>query len=162
MINNSNVQNINSSVTAYTNYLGRPWSNYARVVFQNTYLGNNINAAGWSVWSKTTANTDHVTFAEYVPHSYFSDLLHETYPPSPLAPFLPPYPLELSTMFSIPFPYSTGNTLTPYRYANTGPGSVASEGPRATFSSQLNASIPITTVLGSAYLDEWWVDSSYL
>lgn len=66
VINNSNVQNINSTVATYNNYLGRPWSDYARVVFQNTYLGNNIKADGWRVWSTTTANTDHVTFNEYV------------------------------------------------------------------------------------------------
>ncbi|ESZ93063.1 pectin methyl esterase [Sclerotinia borealis F-4128] len=111
VINNSNVQNSNSSVTTYNNYLGRPWEDYARVVFQNTYLGNNIKAAGWSVWSKSTANTDHVTFEEY---------------------------------------------------GNTGPGSIASEGPRATFSSSISSAIKITTVLGSGYLNEWWVDSSYL
>ncbi|TGO21844.1 hypothetical protein BPAE_0197g00100 [Botrytis paeoniae] len=111
VINNSNIQNINSSVTTYNNYLGRPWQNYARVVFQNSYLGNNIKAAGWSVWSSSTANTEHVVFEEY---------------------------------------------------GNTGPGSVVSEGPRATFSSSISEAVPITTVLGSAYLNEWWVDSSYL
>ena len=34
-----------------TVYLGRPWRNYARVVFQNTVLGSNVIAAGWKVWS---------------------------------------------------------------------------------------------------------------
>jgi pectinesterase len=30
-------------------YLGRPWREYARVVFQNSNLGSNIVAAGWKV-----------------------------------------------------------------------------------------------------------------
>jgi pectin methylesterase-like acyl-CoA thioesterase len=34
-----------------TSYLGRPWRNYARVVFQENYLDANINPAGWSIWS---------------------------------------------------------------------------------------------------------------
>ncbi|TVY32160.1 Pectinesterase [Lachnellula subtilissima] len=46
-------------------YLGRPWSEYARVVFQNTALGAVVNSAGWEVWSTTTSNTEDVTFAEY-------------------------------------------------------------------------------------------------
>jgi pectin methylesterase-like acyl-CoA thioesterase len=33
VINNSNVAGINSSIAAGTNYLGRPWKSYARVVF---------------------------------------------------------------------------------------------------------------------------------
>ncbi|KAI0639667.1 pectin lyase fold/virulence factor [Trametes polyzona] len=43
-------------------YLGRPWRDYARVVFQKSTLGSNVPAAGWSVWN---TETDHVTFAEY-------------------------------------------------------------------------------------------------
>ncbi|CAE6425177.1 unnamed protein product [Rhizoctonia solani] len=46
-------------------YLGRPWRNYARVVVQNTDIGSHIDAAGWSVWSSSTPNTDHVLFGEY-------------------------------------------------------------------------------------------------
>ncbi|KAG8996564.1 hypothetical protein FRB94_014302 [Tulasnella sp. JGI-2019a] len=51
--------------TSYTNYLGRPWSDYARVIFQNSYLGSNIQAAGWEEWSTATPNIDHITFGEY-------------------------------------------------------------------------------------------------
>ncbi|KAI9060562.1 carbohydrate esterase family 8 protein [Trametes sanguinea] len=43
-------------------FLGRPWRDYARVVFQKSTLGSNVPAAGWSVWE---TETDHVTFAEY-------------------------------------------------------------------------------------------------
>lgn len=34
-----------------TTYLGRPWGPYSRVVFQNSYLGDVINAKGWSPWN---------------------------------------------------------------------------------------------------------------
>ncbi|KAG8992174.1 hypothetical protein FRB94_011913 [Tulasnella sp. JGI-2019a] len=51
--------------TSHTNYLGRPWRDYARVIFQNSYLGSNIAAAGWEEWSSTTPNIDHITFGEY-------------------------------------------------------------------------------------------------
>ncbi|KAK0476793.1 pectin lyase-like protein [Armillaria novae-zelandiae] len=43
-------------------YLGRPWGDYARVVFQKSYLDSNVPAAGWSIWN---IGIDHVTFAEY-------------------------------------------------------------------------------------------------
>ncbi|CAK7235923.1 hypothetical protein SEUCBS140593_009445 [Sporothrix eucalyptigena] len=65
VISNSNVSGINSSIAAGGNYLGRPWGSFARVVFQDTYLGNVIAAAGWEQWSTSTPNTGNVTFAEY-------------------------------------------------------------------------------------------------
>ncbi|KAG7439793.1 pectin lyase-like protein [Guyanagaster necrorhizus] len=43
-------------------YLGRPWRDYARVVFQNSVLGSNVPSEGWSIWN---VGTDNVTFAEY-------------------------------------------------------------------------------------------------
>lgn len=56
----------NTTVTGTgTCYLGRPWRNYARVVFQNSNLGSIIPAAGWVQWSSTTPNTDYILFGEY-------------------------------------------------------------------------------------------------
>ncbi|KAL5638976.1 hypothetical protein ACGC1H_003373 [Rhizoctonia solani] len=46
-------------------YLGRPWREYARVVFQNSNLGSNIVAAGWKNWNDDTPNTAHVFYGEY-------------------------------------------------------------------------------------------------
>ncbi|KAH7344680.1 putative pectinesterase precursor [Rhizoctonia solani] len=46
-------------------YLGRPWRNYARVIVQNSNIGNHVVAAGWSKWSGTSPNTDHVLFGEF-------------------------------------------------------------------------------------------------
>ncbi|KAF8687578.1 Pectinesterase, partial [Rhizoctonia solani] len=48
-----------------TQYLGRPWRNYARVVFQNSVLGSQIQPAGWSAWGTTNPMTDHVFYGEY-------------------------------------------------------------------------------------------------
>lgn len=66
VINNSRVQAApGQSVTRGAYYLGRPWRNYSRVVFQNSQLGAVINQAGWRVWGTDQPNTDHVTYGEY-------------------------------------------------------------------------------------------------
>ncbi|KAJ1311106.1 hypothetical protein OPQ81_009607 [Rhizoctonia solani] len=40
----------NSSITGTgTQYLGRPWRNYARVIVQGTSIGSHVVAAGWSL-----------------------------------------------------------------------------------------------------------------
>lgn len=111
VINRSNVSAINNTIPAGINYLGRPWGSFARVVFQETYLGNIIAPAGWSQWSKSTPNIDNVTFAEY---------------------------------------------------NNFGPGSILQNGPRANFSEQLTQPIAIRSILGEAFENEWWVDTTYL
>ncbi|KAI0361344.1 pectin lyase-like protein [Trametes cingulata] len=56
VIDNSTIQGTGKT------FLGRPWRDYARVVFQKCVLGSNVPAAGWSVWN---TETDHVTFAEF-------------------------------------------------------------------------------------------------
>ncbi|CAE6518532.1 unnamed protein product [Rhizoctonia solani] len=63
----SNYYVIDSSTVEGTGtvYLGRPWSDYARVIFQNSNIGSQVQAAGWEVWSTATPNTDHVYFGEY-------------------------------------------------------------------------------------------------
>ncbi|KAI5841745.1 carbohydrate esterase family 8 protein [Morchella snyderi] len=53
------------TVTAGTQYLGRPWRDYSRVVFQNSALSAVINSAGWSVWSSSDANTEYVYYKEF-------------------------------------------------------------------------------------------------
>jgi len=109
---NSTIGGTPSSIPAAYSSLGRPWRSFARVVFQNTYLGKVIKPEGWSVWSTAPqeSNTENVTFGEF---------------------------------------------------ANSGPGSVLEEGPRANFSKQLNAKVEIDTVLGVGYQNEWWVDLNY-
>ncbi|KAJ9625085.1 hypothetical protein H2203_005039 [Taxawa tesnikishii (nom. ined.)] len=48
--------------------LGRPWNDLARVAYVDCYLDSMIEAAGWNQWSKSTPQTDAVTFVEY--HNY--------------------------------------------------------------------------------------------
>ncbi|KAI8078185.1 pectin lyase fold/virulence factor [Gilbertella persicaria] len=53
------------SQATHTCYLGRPWNQYARVVFMYSTINSHIYPAGWSQWSNATPNTSSVTFAEY-------------------------------------------------------------------------------------------------
>lgn len=46
-------------------YLGRPWREYARVVFQNSALSAVINDEGWRIWNDDDPRTDGVLFGEY-------------------------------------------------------------------------------------------------
>jgi pectin methylesterase-like acyl-CoA thioesterase len=64
IISRSNIAGINDTIPAGTNFLGRPWESFARVVFQESYLGNIIAPAGWEQWSTATPNIGNVTFAE--------------------------------------------------------------------------------------------------
>jgi pectinesterase len=54
-----------SSVSSGSVYLGRQWSEYARVCFQDTVLSSIIAPAGWEIWSSSSPNTADVTFQEY-------------------------------------------------------------------------------------------------
>jgi pectinesterase len=54
-----------NNVPAGAYYLGRPWRNYARVVFQNTSMTNVINGAGWKNWNTGDDRTDKVDFGEF-------------------------------------------------------------------------------------------------
>lgn len=55
-------------------YLGRPYNKYSRVVYMNSFLGDLINAAGWSVFSSSSPQTDDVLFGEYNNSGPGSDL----------------------------------------------------------------------------------------
>lgn len=66
VINRSNIISApGQNVAAGSFYLGRPWSQYARVVFQYTSMSNAINSAGWEQWSSSQPNTADVYFGEY-------------------------------------------------------------------------------------------------
>ena len=66
VINNSTVAAASgASVTSGAYYLGRPWRDYARVIFQDSSLSDVINAAGWEEWSSSDPRTDNVEFGEY-------------------------------------------------------------------------------------------------
>ncbi|PVH89875.1 carbohydrate esterase family 8 protein [Cadophora sp. DSE1049] len=65
VINKSTVAARDSAVKAGSTVLGRPWKEYARVVFQNSQLSDVVNAVGWSQWSDATPNTANSYLAEY-------------------------------------------------------------------------------------------------
>lgn len=46
-------------------YLGRPYSEYAKVIIKYSYLDSIIQPQGWKVWSTTDPRLDGATFAEY-------------------------------------------------------------------------------------------------
>lgn len=46
-------------------YLGRPYSQYARVIVKYSYLDSTIQPAGWKAWSTTDPRLDYATFAEF-------------------------------------------------------------------------------------------------
>ncbi|KAF1354022.1 pectin lyase fold/virulence factor [Delphinella strobiligena] len=48
--------------------LGRPWNDLGQVVYVDSYFDSMIGAAGWDVWSKSSPQTDAVTYGEY--HNY--------------------------------------------------------------------------------------------
>ena len=45
--------------------LGRPWNQFANVAYIDTYLDGMIGAAGWDQWSKSSPQTDGVSYGEY-------------------------------------------------------------------------------------------------
>ncbi|KAK8152907.1 pectinesterase-like protein [Phyllosticta citrichinensis] len=66
VINKSKVQAApGQSVESGAYYLGRPWGEYAQVVFQNSELSDVINAAGWLEWNTDDPRTSGVSFGEY-------------------------------------------------------------------------------------------------
>ena len=65
VITDSTIQAGSPAPSEGTVYLGRPWSEYARVAFQRSSLSDIINSAGWEEWSSSEPNTDDVTFEEY-------------------------------------------------------------------------------------------------
>jgi pectinesterase len=66
VINKSKISAANgNNVPAGAYYLGRPWRNYARVVFQSTSMTNVINGAGWTKWNTGDDRTDNVLFGEF-------------------------------------------------------------------------------------------------
>ncbi|KIL86674.1 hypothetical protein FAVG1_09930 [Fusarium avenaceum] len=48
-----------------TTSLGRPWSQYALVVYMNSFLDKHISSAGWSAWSTSSPQTSDVIFGEF-------------------------------------------------------------------------------------------------
>ncbi|KAI5796198.1 pectinesterase-like protein [Pyronema domesticum] len=66
IINNSDIR-VADGVTlpAGSTYLGRPWRNWSRVIFQNTAMSDVVNSAGWRYWNVGDERTDHVYYKEF-------------------------------------------------------------------------------------------------
>lgn len=63
VINNSSVDAaLYANLGTGSTFLGRPWTELARVCFQNTYLSSIVNSAGWI---SKTVSTEYVTFQEF-------------------------------------------------------------------------------------------------
>ncbi|KII86698.1 carbohydrate esterase family 8 protein [Plicaturopsis crispa FD-325 SS-3] len=65
---NSNTVSLASdaaSGTSGTVYFGRPWADYAKVIFKNTDVTVGLESALWSEWSSSDPRTDHILFADY-------------------------------------------------------------------------------------------------
>ena len=54
-----------SEVADGTYFLGRPWRNFARVVFQRTEMSRVVNPAGWAIWNVGDERTDRVFYGEF-------------------------------------------------------------------------------------------------
>ncbi|KIK64053.1 carbohydrate esterase family 8 protein [Collybiopsis luxurians FD-317 M1] len=54
-----------ASGTAGSYYFGRPWSDWARVIFESTVLEVAPNPAVWSLWDGNATSIDHVINADY-------------------------------------------------------------------------------------------------
>ncbi|KAJ6606939.1 carbohydrate esterase family 8 protein [Mycena sp. CBHHK59/15] len=67
VINQSTITTSTAATTSLTGkvFLGRPWTQWARVAFTSCNLGALINGAGWEIWSTATPNTADVVFAEF-------------------------------------------------------------------------------------------------
>ncbi|KAF1788314.1 Pectin lyase fold [Phytophthora cactorum] len=63
VFNKARVFSSNDSMNG-TTHLGRPWGEYARVVFQNSELDDVVNLEGWAPWDEETS-TDNVYFKEF-------------------------------------------------------------------------------------------------
>lgn len=50
--------------SSFVCYLGRPWHNYSRTVYMQSYISDVINPLGWLAWN-TTVGLDNVFYGEF-------------------------------------------------------------------------------------------------
>ncbi|KAB1225516.1 putative pectinesterase/pectinesterase inhibitor 25 [Morella rubra] len=60
------------NLTSTSTYLGRPWKNYSRTVYMQSYIGSLIHPAGWLEWDGTFA-TDTLYYGEFENHGPGAD-----------------------------------------------------------------------------------------
>jgi len=54
-----------ASGTSGNIFLGRPWGDFAKVIFKNTAINVPMNKALWSVWQPTDPRTDDILFGDF-------------------------------------------------------------------------------------------------
>jgi len=54
-----------ASGTSGNIFLGRPWGDFAKVIFKNTVITATMNKALWSIWNTGDPRTDNILFAEF-------------------------------------------------------------------------------------------------
>ncbi|KAJ7918381.1 pectin lyase fold/virulence factor [Mycena leptocephala] len=54
-----------ASGTSGNIFLGRPWGDFAKVIFKNTVITASMNKALWSIWNTGDPRTDDILFAEF-------------------------------------------------------------------------------------------------
>lgn len=59
-----NQANVRGTSGANSTYLGRPWRQWSRVIFQRSYLGDVVRPEGWSRWDAVQP-VNNVVFEEY-------------------------------------------------------------------------------------------------
>jgi pectinesterase len=65
VFNSCDIAGTSGSVPAGAYYLGRPWREFSRVVFQRTSMSNVVNQAGWRDWSSNGAPPGTVFYGEF-------------------------------------------------------------------------------------------------
>ena len=61
-------QDLRGKIASITTYLGRPWHDYSRTVFMQSYIDNVIDPVGWLAWSDTSVDVDNVFYGEFDNH----------------------------------------------------------------------------------------------
>lgn len=56
--------NVNGTSGTASTYLGRPWRQWSRVIFQDTYLGDVVHPDGWARWD-ATQTVENLVYGEY-------------------------------------------------------------------------------------------------
>ena len=54
-----------ANISDGTVFLGRPYNNFSRVAYVQSYLGGIVSPAGWKEWQPQDPRTNHVEYAEY-------------------------------------------------------------------------------------------------
>ncbi|KAJ5972579.1 Pectinesterase catalytic [Penicillium vulpinum] len=127
--------------------LGRPWNQYARVAYIDSYLDSCVKPEGWNQWSSSSPQTSDVIFGEYGNYGPGSSTLSRATFASQLTD-AEVAQFQLSTFFSttswIDFTHVDGTPFVPGTITTTSSAIVPSATPSSTTSSTV-VSLPLVT-----------------